>query len=1064
MSGTKRTTRARPCPACGDTKARCAIHDGGNRLWCRSILDKHSPLLGDKWRFGRVLTGGPGGSVVFRIDADEEHGAPKSRAKRQRDKKREEKQQTKKVDNEVARFRAYEELRHTKYKALVAGRSLSEKDKADLVERGIKQDELPALEELGMVSIEHGAVSLAAAGVPGVDDSGTYQGPTGFLIPSYRPTKDGGIQYLGMQVATCQQFRDNDGGKYLWLSLGNEAEAQRDGFALQVMAEDGSIDSTPLFSHIGGDKAEVAFLCDGALKTYVTALRQQAAAFGAPGAMFSTSMGQLRDGLRRVTGLNGRVKIAVAPDAGDPKNRLIMEQLASVANAVREMGYQIDWVDLSQEKGKGEAEDIDETDVAVEDLIEEQAFFEKLAPGIRREVRRGLRRRWECGFRPMKNSDQLEPQLSVNNPILYKKGQRTQKLAELLEKGHRTIVDTSGTGAGKSYWWSHLDQDDLARLGVDQVLVLSERYLEQAEEFDVGMIRGRQAQGVKRTAEGRLFKIQFGEELGPDEFQEHPSNCTRGGELDKFEKRNMALSLGSLCTKCEFKETCETNPTGYRYQRASALLDPVVTMHPKSLMEQHVMQQKDEEEGGIAIPKTGVVLDDVAMEQLLETVTVNELSALASLEPLIERLGNTEGLRALKNAVGGDKTLNPRELKALCFQQIQMEMPRSGWAGFVEEEEFIVGKSDGRLELRCWLSYLKEWVNGNAVAYVADGNLVFKTFNDRLRSALANAAWVLFLDATASPLVLEKLLGERPEMIAEERWLTPADLKISQIKGLGILGYRRNAQQEFQVKVALGKMKKAGLLPYESTAIVDTKKGLAISSDYGVVTMAYLSDSRGSNRAFDAGCSTLAMIGSPNTNLGNAAATYELLFGESVDLGAQRPVTYPVLQEDGSEPMVCCEVGSQHEGFSRFYAHLRRAELLQALGRLRHNIRANEVLNVIVLGDTVMPFPVRLVELAEIIDDDNMADWHSCNDKTLGEAAWSLKNNNKPITVEAIAEATGLHPTLVGEWIEAFGPGWMPGAAEQKAREEAAAQRQFASSRRRRRTGYPRRGRHRLTA
>ena len=1046
MSGQRRTTKAFPCPACGDTKSRCAIHDDGDRVWCRSILDKHSPLLGEQWRYGRALTGGPGGSVIFRITSETREEVEKPRAKRQRKK---EAPAEPKASTDVDDFRAFEAERSRKYRALIAGRTLTADDKSSLIERGIDSKDLAALEEIGVVSIEKGAICLAAAGAPGIDDDGNYSGPTGFLIPAYRETKEG-IQYMGMQIGTCQEYQDNGGGKYLWLSLGSEAEAKRKGYALQVMAEDGSIDSSPMFSHIGGDKVEVAFLCDGALKTYVTALRQKQAAFGCPGAQFSISMNQLRDGLRRVVGLNGRVKIAVAADAADPENRLMMEQLASVAACVREMGYQIDWVDLSQEKGKEEGEDIDETSIAVEDLIEEEAFFQKLMPGLRREVRRGLARKWECGFRPMKKTDQLEPQLSVFNPVLYSKGKRTEKLAELVKDGHRVLVDASSTGAGKSYWWSHLNAEDLEALGVQQVLVLSERYLEQAEEFDVGMIRGRQAQGVKRTAEGRLFKIQFGEELGEDEIQEHPSNCIRGKDLDKFERRNMAMSLGSLCTHCTFKDSCETNPQGYRYQRASALLDPVVVMHPKSLMEQHVLQQADEHEGGIKIPATGVILDDVALSQLLEDVTVNKLSALASLEPLIERLGRTTGLRALKAAVSAGKAMNPRQLKEACLQDLQLDMPSTGWSGFIENEEYSVGTSDGRLELRCWLPYLKAWINGDAVGYIDDmGNLVFKTFNDRLKAALANAAWVLFLDATASPLVLEKLVGQKPEMIAEERWLKPADFKISQVMGLGILGYRRTPQQEFQIKVALSKLKKAGLLPFESTAVIDTKKGLELSKSFGVVTMAFLSDSRGSNRAFDAGCETLALIGSPNTNLANAAATYELLFGEAVDLEARRPVTYPVLQEDGKEAMVCCEVGSSHAGFSRFYAHLRRAELLQALGRLRHHIREGEELNVIVLGDTLMPFPVRLVELAEVIDDDNMADWHSCNDSTLGSASWSLKNAGKQVSVESLAQATGLHPTLVGEWLEAFDPSWMHEEGSRPKKENPAF--------RPRRTGGPRR-------
>ena len=1023
------------------------VHDGGHRLWCRGILDQHSPLLGDTWRWAKALNGGPGGSVVFLKSADEEQEQPRVKSRRKRETKEEriEKQaEGIPTSKEQETFLKYQQERSRKLKALAAGRSLNDRDREALMKRGVETDELDQLEELGVVSINEKDVSLAAAGAPGVDDRGNYAGPAGFLIPAYRPTADGGTEYLGMQISTCQEYKSQDKGKYIWLSMGKEAEAARGGHALSVMSEEGHLDSTPMFSHIGGDTVEVVHLCDGALKTFVTAIRQKQAAFGAPGAMFSSSMGQLRDGLRRVVGLNGKVKIGVAADAADPGNRLIMEQLASVAMSIREWGYQINWVELHQEQGKELGRDIDETDVAVEDLIEQEAFFQKMTPGIRKEVRKGLARKWESGFRPMRDDDVLEPQLSEENPILYRKGQRTQKLSEMLGQGHRVLVDTSTTGAGKSFWWSHLEKPDLDALNVKQVVVLSERYLEQAAEFEIGMVRGRQAQGVKGTREGRLFAIRHGERLSRGETQVLGSNCTRSDALAKYQARNMSNSLSALCTKCPSKDLCSSTAGGYRYERDMALNEPVVVMHPRSLQEQFVIQQKDGDDGGMPIPETGVVLDDVALEQLLETVSVDSLSVGNSLDPLEKLLSDGSGIHELIRAVSNSqRSYNSQELKDMCLHSLQSSIPRFGWDALFEQEEFEVGKDTTGRVRRCWLPYLKAWVEGNAVAYTdGQGQLVFKTFNTRLRDALNNAAWVLFLDATASPLVIEKLMGVRPETIAEERWLTPADLDIQQIQHMGLLGYRRSEQQNFQIKVALGKLKKKGLLPYASTAIVDTKAGLDISGDFGVVSMAYLSDSRGSNRAYQANCSTLVMIGSPNTNLASASSTYELLFGECVDLEARQPVTYPVLQEEGAEPMVCCSVGSQHAGFSRFYAHLRRAELLQALGRLRHNIREGEKLNVIVIGDTLMPFPVRLCELSEVIDDDNMADFTSCNERTLRTAAWELESAGRPRTADTIAQATGLHPVLVNEWLQAFTPKWMPGMKEEqerKRREAAAA-------------------------
>jgi len=314
------------------------------------------------------------------------------------------------------------------------------------------------------------------------------------------------------------------------------------------------------------------------------------------------------------------------------------------------------------------------------------------------------------------------------------------------------------------------------------------------------------------------------------------------------------------------------------------------------------------------------------------------------------------------------------------------------------------------------------------------GTISFKRYNKRLVAGLRNAAWVLVLDATASVRVMEAVFGTTPDVIAEERYLTPADLKVTQIMGLGGLGYNRTVQQEFQLKVLLKVLRKTGQLVKDETAVVDTKKGLAFSEQFGKVGLTFLGDSRGSNRAFQAGCTHLLMIGSPNTNLLDAASTYELLFKQSVDVSSRRNVIYEAAQESGDVRMVCCGVGSEDRDFSRFYNMLRQVEQLQALGRLRHQRREGEVLRVTVLGDSVLPFPVRLMTLAEATKDADHPDGRVtatdlalCSDARFRYASHQLKGQGKPRTLASIAEAVGLRPLLVAEWVghQQDRPGWL---------------------------------------
>lgn len=1031
MSSYRRARRGNPCPTCGGEISRCQIFDDG-RVNCRNVSGPDSSLLSDRWKWCGYVNGGPGGSTVVPVEEKPEPAPKRSSKPKARTKSTAKESAAQEVaDTELEELRAYQRQRDLNFKALLAAADpLSEADRANLARRKLTTEQINELEGLGFRRVHKGV--RAPIGTVGTDENGFWDAPTGFLIPSMRRTPDG-VEYLGFQVAT-----DNpaERGKYTWTS-----KSERDPRQLQVVNDNGSVDATPMFSYIpqGVEQIETLYLADGALKAFVAGLRLQEAVVGSPGQGFTTTMGQLQQMLMQLVGQNAELKILIAPDDGDEANTNMAMQMLVVAQMLVDWGYRPRWVAVKPDPAKPGC-DIDEVDAEPTTGLTTGQFMDTVAKGVRKVAERGAARRWEYGFRRFEEGDQVELPFCHTEPEIYAAGARTQTLIEKIEAGETLLADRSGTGAGKSHWWASLTRQDLVALKVDQVLVLSPRHMEQGEEFGVKYVRGRQPYGTKRTSDGRILTAQGRDDIdirrGEKLFAK--ANCTQGKALHRFQLRNMSGGMSSLCTFCPHRELCESTSGAYRRDREDALAHPVVVLHPSAMQEQFLLSSGGDEGLGDSMPRTGVVLDDVALTSMTQTVTVPLDSVRRSLTLLTKyaTAATATAAQQLLNVVSTGARRNSAQLRQELLDVVQVAFASKtavSWAEDVVREEAAADSSTDDDPWMCWLDYLRDWVNGRAVAHMTKDGLVFKRYNERLVNGLRNAAWVLVLDATASSRVLAKIFGREPVVIAEENYLTPADLKITQIMGLGSLGYNRDAHTNFKLKVVLKVLRKMGHLPKDKTAVVDTKAGLELSREFGVVGLTYLGDSRGSNRAFLAGCTTQLMVGSPNTNLGDAAGLYELLFREAVDVNASRNVLYEVLQEAGEHRMVLAGVGSEHEDFGRFYAMLRQVELLQALGRLRHQRREGEVLHVIVVGDVVMPFPVTLKTIAEITTDERHtqgrvsdADLRRCTDALLRSAAFQLVAQQLPCTAEGLAKESGLHPRLIREWLDHHGkPSWM---------------------------------------
>jgi len=942
--------------------------------------------------------------------------------------------------------------RHRLYQRMVEGLALSEEDRQKLRARGLSDEQIDRLEAQGVRSLVPGLYP-GAAGAPGFESDGRYRGKSGFLIPAIGRAPDGTPELRGFQLATAEEER-GEGGKYIWLSKGREREAEDVLRVVEVQADGSStVDQSPLFQFAPEGQLEKAVLTDGALKAALTAARQGVAGFGSPGFNYASSMGQLLASLRRLQLENAQLRIVLAPDAGDLENANILRSLLTVTQALQREGLSVSWLDLQQERGKEGGIDVDEANALAELEVEPNALLQRADAAAVNTASRGIDL-GEMGFHPPEPGEKVELPFDLSEVRRYPAGQRLEAVEQALAEGFTQVVLTDPPGSGKSHWSAHLGPEDLERLGVKRVIVASNRHFEQGEEFDLPTLRGR-GSGLKRTSEGVLRAMKFGERLGPGEQQVAGPNCKYLEQLDRYQARNLEL-VSSLCSECSWRSTCESVPGGFRHDRGVALQHPVCVAHPKSL-QGNLLLTAAEEDDGPQLPVTGLIFDDVGPAAFIESLSVG----LASIETLlassaIRKLSKVlqEPLQVIHGLVAGSSRITKGESKNLSplqFEQAlaplaldEASLRKVSWSELQEVEATLVNRHPEHRV--CWLEVFRQWLRGEAVGWVHNGELHFSYWEDRLRGALAQARWIVWADATALPDDVAGLIrraNERHEdvrqricVLREDRALVGADLKVRQVYGLGSLGYSRSSLQSYWLHITLGALMHRGLVKTETTAVIDTLAGLEQGSgQIGAVQLGWMSGSRGSNRAQH--LKQLVMIGSPRPNLAAAAARFQLLYGTAVDLSQRTRVSYEVLQMAGS-PMVLRVMSSVDQRFRRYYCSLMQAEIEQGLGRLRAYRREGQQLEAWVLGDAPVPFPVELVPLEEVVGASVVEQGARCTQPALKAAAAGLTSKGQEPSAAAIAEAMGLPVALVCCRLASLHyPSWSTYRQEDDAREIA---------------------------
>lgn len=1034
MSNFRRFRSTETCPVCGK-RGKCAELEFGG-IVCFSVRDSSSDLLRGGWRYVKPAKNGMG-SVVVESSNDEQFTGPvnriaKKRPQTEHDRPRDVEEDRANLTKALARQRR----RHELYKQLLSQLTLSEDHRKLLREkRGLTDDQIDELFTLGFRSIEPGAYLLDEQ-IPAIDGDGIYRGKSGFLIPSLGTDEDGQLQLRGFQVAVNEE-ETNGSGKYIWLSDGSDQECRRirepaeldssfrerlDGLrSMAGVTEDE--DASPLFHYRPKHKVERIALTDGALKTFVTGMRQGIAAFGAPAFNYASCLSQLLSNLENLMGLERNVRILISADAGDLENALLLSQLVRVATVLDRAGFDVRWADLHQERGKATGEDIDEANYIPEEITTLE-MLRRAKPSTRRHAKKTNDPKRRGIFKRIPNEFfDVELPFSNRTAEKYPKTKRFETLKQAIDDGYRVILMKDPTGLGKSTFLSRLKPEQLEELSVDSLRILSNRYLDQSAESGVDAVYGR-GFGVKM--QDGLRRVRQSETDDGSKI-ERSVNCHLAAKIHQTYQRNISSVGSGICRGCQFQEQCKTTQGFFLFDRALAISKPVTILHPGSLKSD--MLRTETLEDGTTIRTTGLAFDDVTADAMIDEVEIS----ISRIPALAQEIKAARVSRALPDFLldfyqqfSAVKTMSSAEIEARLRPLAEKHLRRGiSWAEAIDVETSFVAKS--KETFQAWLPALRQWVLSKPGHYRATfriykGTMVASMISERLRDSIRSAEWVLFTDATQTAEEVAAMAGVHPDEVkilqGYDNERPPAPLTIRQISGIGALGYSANEKQKQMLKLVLETLKKRGEIKKEETAIIDTKARLGdVSSKFAEIEMGWMSDSRGSNRANEA--KHLVMIGSPRPNLGAAAARYQLMFGELVDLEHKTPAYLPVLTT-GKDEFLLGFTGAAQADFRRYYVQLLEAELLQGIGRIRHNCRGSMVaeqaerLTITVIGDVAVPLPVQLFDVKDFVEAEVKEGLEVAADAArLNELISSMQSQGQEVSQHSLAGRLSLPKELV---------------------------------------------------
>ncbi|MBD2019147.1 hypothetical protein H6F43_02980, partial [Leptolyngbya sp. FACHB-36] len=723
----------------------------------------------------------------------------------------------------------------------------------------------------------------------------------------------------------------------------------------------------------------------------------------AAGGQFASSRVTLQETLARLT-LEVDTRQIVDPiDAGAIQNPNVLRQLRAKWRLLAKFGYTVRiawWGQITKAN-----RDIDELADFTEIEYLTIAQFETLAAQYNGRGWQWLQRLSQRLARqpdPLRSAAALQQDLGEpeSEVFTFQPGDRLKAYQTAIEQGHRYILDRSVTGTGKSFDTGNLTPD-LFGSDCRQIIYASDQHRNPTVEtlssangwVDLEARHGGLVQETTPNGNTRWKRAN-------GEVPNLPANCNRIQLIGALRAKHVsgADTASLICGGCPLREACshaEGQNYGFLHQRRSALSATKLRAHPDSLPSTSDYDYEGvvlvaDEPGQIFQTKQALTVTEQDLTQTVTTL-MHHPQLFTALQPLLtillsyldgtertQRYGmsHTEVLKQLINPAISiaevEQALQPDLSYLNVTQQYGVDaadLPPSLRKRFAERDAEMANQTEQKI-IKQWLPDLLRVLSGaTGHLHLERRTLTISLPNTRQRAIFQAAQAAVFLDATLSREDLALKLGCQPSEIFVCHQAVPqySNLTIAQVTDLGRLGMQRGAEQQRRSAAIVAHYQ--ALDP--ATKVIDFKRHAA--AGWG----AWWRDSRGVNDFEQV--SRLILIGTPCRNLADLLAEYAVLTGVT----------------DAEDP-----------GFQSFVDRAIRADMVQAIGRLRAHRRPDEPLEVIVLSDFDVGLPsIQRLKASEITLE--AADRWECFTMAVQGAVTTLKATGKKVTQTAIAAISG---------------------------------------------------------
>jgi hypothetical protein len=668
--------------------------------------------------------------------------------------------------------------------------------------------------------------------------------------------------------------------------------------------------------------------------------------------------------------------------------------------------------------------------------------------GIRNRLERLKKSPWGFlrGAVPGTLTEAIVPPVLI--PEQYQAGDRLTEWAQL-STTHKYIVDTSGTGAGKSFDAGSVNP---AQFDCRHALYVTNdpRNPSTPTLAEWDFLDGRH-QGLARDDHDKWRRV------GRGEAYEIEPNCGRVDVIGAIRAAGIEQADNSdlICKTCPQFEACRGGFLfGYLNARARLLRfdenpeTKKIRSHPASLPSHESSVTADGEtrsfpynefliiwEEWTTVFKNSrtVEVDQTDMEKLIAHLATEYPDIFRQMHSLLTTLRDLlSGKVKQPNRYGwshaaliGQLPQLPENLDLVAIAEAtkpDLSFLNSASEYGVDNADLPAGlrkrftDRDDKTAEQARTSLLKQWIlpfleilqGGAGYLNMSYGHLTI-TSPDERHLAIARAANKnIFLDATGHLEELALLLGVRPEEIGHIKQAVPPtdNLEVTQVALLGRLGQQRGDEQKRRVDAILNELTTRN----PDSGVIRFKR-FAETGQY-----CWFVESRGINDAQK--LTTLILDGIPCENMEALAAEFTCIYGRVPVEGTEEikvPIKLTNSLPPGIEPFFQMKVSTDPE-FREFVRRRILANIHQAIGRLRANRRPDEQLKVIVLGDFPLDIPVQLVRARDITLE--AASKVERVEMAIQAAVQQLKVAGEKVTQQAIAQITGISQGYVSRFRE----------------------------------------------